>query len=101
MILNFVFLSTALYFKVQGYPLKHVGLCLAKICLAAGIMGGAVHLLATGLKPLFTAGLASQVMILGILLTWGLLVYSLIIYFFKVPEFQELVSHLQRMKKRN
>jgi putative peptidoglycan lipid II flippase len=100
MILNFVFLSTALYFKVQGYPLKHVGLCLAKICLAAGIMGGAVHLLATGLKPLFTAGLASQVMILGILLTWGLLVYSLIIYLFKVPEFQELVNHLQRMKKR-
>ncbi len=48
MILNFVFLSSALYFKVKGYPLKYVSRCLIKICLAAGIMGVAVHLLSGG-----------------------------------------------------
>jgi putative peptidoglycan lipid II flippase len=101
LILNFVFLSTALYFKVQGYPLKHVGRCLAKILLASGIMGIAVYFLTQWLKPLFHVGLASHIMMLGILLTAGLLVYGLSIYQLRVPEFQELINILKRFSKRD
>lgn len=100
MMLNFVFLSTALYFKVQGYALQHLGFSLAKICLAAGIMGGAVQLLALALTPLFPTGLAGQMVLLAALLTWGLLIYSLLIYLLKVPEFQELISQVQKIRKK-
>jgi putative peptidoglycan lipid II flippase len=100
MILNFVFLSAMLYFKVRGYPLRHVSRCLAKICLASAIMGGAIFFLAGWLKPLFDIGLVSRLTGLVIVMTVGLLVYGLIIYILKIPEFQELISHMQKYRQR-
>jgi putative peptidoglycan lipid II flippase len=100
MILNFVFLSAMLYYKVQGYPLKHLMYCLLKICLAAGIMGLSVHLLAKWLQPFFSPGMVSRLLVLFIVMTSGLLVYGLMIHILKIPEFQELIRHLQKFGKR-
>jgi putative peptidoglycan lipid II flippase len=100
MILNFIFLSVALYFKVEGYPLPHIGRCVAKICLAAGIMGLFIHLLIIRLGTLLHAGLAGRLLALLILMTAGLLVYGLGIYILKVPEFQELLVHMQKFRRK-
>ncbi len=100
MILNFGFLSAALYYKVQGYPLQHLVYCLIKICLAAGIMGGSVHLLSGWLQPLFHAGMGSRLLVLFAVMTAGLLVYALMIHVLRIPEFQELISQLQRFKNK-
>jgi putative peptidoglycan lipid II flippase len=100
MILNFVFLSAVLYFKVQGYPLRHVSRCLAKICLAAGIMGVTVHFLAQSLQPFFNLGLIGRLAGLFTVMIVGLLVYGLSVYMFKIPEFQELTSTLKRFRQR-
>jgi putative peptidoglycan lipid II flippase len=100
MILNFMFLSIMLYFKVNGYPLQHLSRCLAKICLAAGIMGLSVHLLTQRLQSLLSAGLGSRLLALLAVMTAGLLVYGAVIFVLKVPEFQELLVHVQRFRKR-
>jgi putative peptidoglycan lipid II flippase len=100
MILNFVFLSAMLYFKVEGYPLRHLGFCMAKICLAAGIMGLSIYFLSSRLDPLLTIGIGSRFFALLILMTAGLIVYSLVIYILQVPEFQELLVHVQKFRKR-
>jgi putative peptidoglycan lipid II flippase len=100
MILNFVFLTAVLYHKIQGFPLKYLNCCLAKICLAAGIMGVSVHFLAQWLRPLFSPGMVSRLLVLFVAMTSGLLVYGLMIYLLKIPEFQELTSQLQRLRKR-
>ncbi len=100
MILNFIFLSVVLYYKVEGYPLRHLSRCVAKICLAAGIMGLAIYLLAMSLNTLLDAGLAGRLLSLLILLTTGLLVYGVGIYFLQVPEFQELIVQVQRFRKK-
>jgi putative peptidoglycan lipid II flippase len=100
MILNFFFLSGVLYFKIQGYPLQHVSRCLAKICLAAGLMGVTVHFLAESLKPFFSLGLVGRLGGLFTVMTVGVLVYGLSVYILKIPEFQELTSILQRFRKR-
>lgn len=100
MILNFIFLSFMLYFKIEGYPLRHLGLCMAKICFAAGIMGLSIYFISTRLDPLFTIGIGSRFFALLILMTAGLIVYSLAIYILQVPEFQELLVHVQKFRKR-
>jgi putative peptidoglycan lipid II flippase len=100
MILNFMFLTIMLYFKVNGYPLRHLCRCLAKICLAAGVMGVSVHLLTQRLQPLLSVGLARRLLALLVVMTAGLLVYGVGIYLLKVPEFQELLAHVQRFRRR-
>ncbi len=100
MILNFIFLSVVLYFKVEGYPLQHLGRCVAKICLAAGIMGILIHFLAIGLNTQLNAGLASRLLALLGVMTAGLLVYGVSIYILQVPEFQELILQAQRFRKK-
>jgi putative peptidoglycan lipid II flippase len=100
MILNFVFLSVALYYKMQGYPLKHLIFCLIKICLAAGIMGVSVYLLAGWLHPLSQSGMVSRLLVLFVVMTAGLLVYALVIHGLRIPEFQELISQVKRFRNK-
>ena len=100
MILNFIFLSVVLYFKVEGFPLQHIGRSVAKICLAAGIMGVLIHLLAIGLNTQLNAGLASRLLALLGVMTSGLLIYGVSIYILQVPEFQELIVQAQRFRKK-
>ena len=100
MILNFIFLSVALYFKVEGYPLHHIGRCVAKICLSAGIMGLFIHLLAIWLNTQLNAGLISRFLALLFVMAAGLLVYGVSIYILQVPEFQELIVHVPRFRKK-
>ncbi|MBM4288033.1 MAG: murein biosynthesis integral membrane protein MurJ [Deltaproteobacteria bacterium] len=100
MILNFGFLSVVLYFKMQGYPLAHLGRCLVKICLAASVMGVGVHFLAVWLPPHFGTGIFSQMALLGILLAAGLLLYTLVLSFLRVPELQELIRQVHGLRKR-
>jgi putative peptidoglycan lipid II flippase len=100
MILNFVFLSVALYYKMQGYPLKHPIFCLIKICLAAGIMGVSVYLLAGWLHPFSQSGMVSRLLVLVAVMAAGLLVYALVIHGLRIPEFQELISQVKRFRNK-
>ena len=95
MILNFVFLSSVLYRKVQGYPLKYVGWCLVKVCLASAIMGLSIHWANAFLQPLAGAGLVGRLFALLCIITFGLVVYGFLLRFSKIPEFQELIKLLQ------
>ena len=96
MILNFVFLSIVLYRQLQGYPLFGMLASLLKICLAAGLMGGVVHLLAAALQPAFQAGLISRLAALGAVMTVGALVYGSSMYVVNVPEFAVLIAQIQQ-----
>jgi putative peptidoglycan lipid II flippase len=100
MILNFMFLSTVLYFKVEGYPLRKIVLCVVKICLASGIMGLVIYFLAMRLNSLLYIDMVSRLFGLLLVITAGLLVYGGIIYLLQVPEFQELLAHAQRFRRR-
>lgn len=95
MILNFIFLISVLYIKIHGYPLRRLLNSLARICLAAAVMGGGVYLVKLGGQSLFPASLPGQVLFLAVAISCGLLLYGSVAYGCRIPELKEL-SHLGR-----
>ena len=100
MILNFVFLSAVLYFQVQGYPLRRIFSSLAKICLAAGCMGGVVYSMAAGLAAHLSDGILGRLALVGSVMTAGMLVYGISLYFLKIPEFQDILRQFRRLGRK-
>lgn len=64
-------------------------------------MGLFIHLLALWLNTQLNAGLISRLLALFGVMTAGLLVYGGSIYFLQVPEFQELIVHVQKFRKKS
>lgn len=96
MIMNFTFLSALLYRQVQGYPVGQLLRSLAKICLAAAVMGGVVSLAAARLGGAWQGHLLPHILALVFVMTLGLLVYAGVISFLRIPECTALLSKLQQ-----
>ncbi len=96
MILNFFFLTVMLYRQLQGFPLANLLRAVAKICLAAAVMGLVVHLVAASFPSSWQAGLVSRLIMLAAAMTAGVAVYTGIIYLLNIPEFAVLTNQWRR-----
>lgn len=92
MILNFVFLSIVLYFKIQGYPVRRLLTGTGKICLAAAVMGVGVYLLKIGGQSYFPASLPGRLLLLVCAVGLGILLYVATAASCRLPELKELGS---------
>jgi putative peptidoglycan lipid II flippase len=93
---NFLFLSAALYRKLEGYPLAYVAKGLAKVAAASLIMGiwlyGARHLLA-GVLPA-TRWVEATGLLVVMATSAGL--YGAALYFLRVRELTVLIDKFRR-----
>ena len=88
MIGNFLFLSIILYRKLDGYPLRYLGVGLAKVCAASGVMWLALILVKGWLAEWGIADIAG----LGLLLLVGISVYGGVLYALRLQELTMLVG---------
>jgi len=100
MILNFLFLGTVLYRKLDGFPLGYLLLGVLKILTATAAMSGAIW----GLQGVLGAWLAGaiwwQVAGLAVLIGVGVSIYVLGLQLLRLPEFTLLTGKLvQRFRK--
>ncbi len=88
MIGNFLFLSIILYRKLDGYPLRYLGVGLAKVCVASGVMWLVLILVKGWLADWGIADIAG----LGLLLLVGISVYGGVLYALRLQELTMLVG---------
>ncbi len=95
MVLNFVFLSAVLYWKLGGYPLQALVRGLGKIGAASVCM--AIFLLAARalLAPFFIGSLVQQLLATTGVIVGAASLYALILHWFKLPEFREIVTKIR------
>ncbi len=101
MVINFLFLSTILYWKLDGYSLSYLGKGLLKIITATVAM----TLLLLIFRPLFSDWLLGNIwqklLATMLLITSGAASYSLILSFLKLPELDVIIKKLQnRLQKK-
>ncbi len=93
---NLVFLVTALYFRIGGFPGRMVVRSIARSLAAAIVMGVAVAGVSRGIAGVF--GPPSVLPVVGIGILTGVLVYAGLHYLMKSPEFTGLIKEIQRRK---
>ena len=92
--LNFLFLSTVLYRKLGGYSLGYLLAALAKIALAAGLMGGWLFLMQPRLAALTGQNILIQLLALFGTIASGAGIYGLALFVFRLSELRLLVDKL-------
>lgn len=80
----------ALRRKIGSFGLQEIGRSLAKICLAAVLMGFVALWSSNFLRHVFSQN-AALLMAIGV----GVLVYVILIYFMKIPEVEQMVEALR------
>ena len=94
-ILNLLFLGAMLYRKVGDFEVGRLLVKLAKVSAAGGVMALGVHWCYQWLSAAGEAGLGARALNLTAAILAGAGLYSLLIYFLGIPEFQELTRKLR------
>lgn len=96
MVINFLFLTTVLYMKIGGFPLRHLVTGVCKITLASGLMGlmllGSYQLL----NDWFLSPILTQCFVLFILIGGSALFYIIILNLLGLDEFKELTKRFKK-----
>jgi len=93
--LNFFFLAAVLHRKVKGYQVRELLAKLGKVAGASGIMGLAVYWLYPHFIAWLGAGLLGRALGLFGVIVLGMGLFVALVSQLKIPEFQELVRHVQ------
>jgi putative peptidoglycan lipid II flippase len=95
MMLNFLFLAAVLYRKLSGFQVRSLMLRLVKVAGASGLMGLAVYWLHPRATAWLGTGLAGQSLSLAGVIAVGMGLYVVMVSRLEIPEFQELMRHVQ------
>jgi len=96
MVVNFMFLAVMLYRKVEGYQVGYLLVNLAKTLAASVIMSVLVLWVHAGVGGRLGSSLAGEIITLAVAILVGVGCYFSLLYFFKVPEFHELLRRGER-----
>ena len=92
MIINFLFLSSVLYWQLEGYSIVYLVTGLAKVVLAAGIMGGWLFYLEGFMAGFAARGIINGLGVLLVLVVSGAGLYGLVLYGLRLKELHLLVE---------
>lgn len=92
MLLNFMFLSTVLYRKMQGYPLRALFTGVFKICIATLCMSLLLLLARKMLAGFLVGNLVQQLVAVLLLIVLAAGLYTVVLHWLKLPELTEIVS---------
>jgi putative peptidoglycan lipid II flippase len=92
MIINFLFLSSVLYWQLDGYSIGYLVTGLAKVVLAAGIMGGWLFYLEGFMAGFAARGIINGFGVLLVLVVSGAGLYGLVLYGLRLKELHLLVE---------
>lgn len=100
MILNFLFLVTVLYLKINGFSLRKLGSGLVKIIIAASVM----TLVLMGLHRIFSeqfqGTIFEQVTFLGILISVSTMVYLIALNLLGLKEVKDITNKIRQRLQR-
>lgn len=97
--LNFLFLATALYRKVEGYSLSYIFRGLGKIIIASFLMGSFVFLMRIFLAPWASRGVTEGLASIGLCIGAGALLYGVALYGMKLQELNIIVDKMRERLK--
>ncbi len=100
MIINFFFLMTILYIKLEGFSLSYLFKGLAKIGFAAGIIAGALIVIRSYCQPWFMGALLPQALGLFICIGCAGLFYLVLLSVLKLPELQIIADKVWKKTDR-
>lgn len=86
MIASFIFLLTALRYRLGGLPIRHLLSGLCRIILVAGVMGGWLLFCVRIVQPYFSVGLVGQVFFLVLAIVSAGLLYGGGLFLLRVKE---------------
>ena len=95
MLLNFLFLSTVLYRKMGGYPLRALFTGVFKICLATLCMSLLLLLARKLLAGFLLGNLVQQLIAVLLLIVLAACLYTVVLHWLKLPELTEIVSKIR------
>ena len=96
MIINFIFLLTALYIKIGGFSIKRLAGGLVKIGGASLVMGIALFSIYRMVKQQFETSLLHQSLLLFLLIGGAAILYTLILQLLGLPELTEITARLRQ-----
>lgn len=94
MTVNFLFLSTILYIKLDGYSLSYLAKGLGKVLTAALALGVYIHMMTAVLPQWTQKGLLYNLSGLLFLIASGAVLYGVVLYLLKLSELKLLVDKL-------
>jgi len=97
MIINFLFLSIVLYWKIGGYPLAYLIRALGKIIAAGIVMAGFIMLSKKYLMVAFNNNLLLSTMLLLVIITTAAIIYGSVLHLLKL---QELTSVTLKIREK-
>lgn len=100
MILNFIFLSTALYIKTGGYSVSYLLKGLCKICLAGSAMAAFLFWSRSFFSGLLTGNIFQSCIILLLIIGIAVTLYGLLLQLLKLEELTTVTSKIYGKFKR-
>lgn len=100
MILNFLFLSSVLYVKTNGYSVSYLVRGICKICMAGAVMAGFLLWSRSFLSPYLTGNLLQSVSALACIIGIAAFLYGALLQLAKLDEFTSVTSKIYARFKR-
>ena len=100
MILNFFFLGSILYKKLNGYSLSTLGSGLSKIFLSTTLMSVGLFWLRDQTSPYLHGSIAIQLVLVFFLILVGAVLYGVTLHFLKLPELDLITQKIRQRLKR-
>ena len=100
MILNFFFLGSILYKKLNGYSLSTLGSGLSKIFLSTTLMSAGLFWLRDQISPYLHGSIAIQLVLVFFLILVGAVLYGVTLHFLKLPELDLITQKIRQRLKR-
>ncbi len=94
MLASFLFLSTVLYRKLEGYSLRYLGAGLGKIAVASTAMAVLITVLKKVLAPLIAGGLSAQIVGVLSIICLAAALYGGLLYLLRLRELSDIVEKI-------
>ncbi len=95
MLINFLFLITFLYIRMNGFSLRYLVKGVAKICIATLFMSLFLFTARATLSAWLTGSLAQKLLAVILIISGAVFLYALCIYLLRLPELIMLTSKMQ------
>ena len=95
MIINFIFLMVVLYRKIHGFPLRKLGVGLAKIIIAASLMTCVLLFLYAQFGHQFQRSIAHQTFFLLVLISVSAAVYAILLNLLGLQELRDITAKIR------
>jgi putative peptidoglycan lipid II flippase len=92
MIINFIFLATVLYIRINGYSLRYLIKGMSKIVLATAVMSIFLIVSYGYVKDFFLGSVLTQIFYLTVLIVASALCYGGVLYYLHLPELTVLTQ---------